>query len=78
MPQITIYLDTGSSLLIEQAAKRASLSLSRWARQKLLLAAGSPSWPEDYSSVLGSISDPTFQAPREADQSVDQMADLTS
>lgn len=76
MPQVTIYLDAESSRLIEKAAKREAVSLSRWAREKLVLAAGSPSWPEGYAGVLGSIADASFMAPEELDQNSDQSVDL--
>ena len=73
--QLTIYLDAKSGHLIERAAKKESLSLSRWAREKLVLAAGSPSWPEGYASVLGSISDASFRAPGDGGAG-DQRADF--
>jgi len=69
MAQLNIYIDAKSSRLIESAAKRESLSLSRWAREKLVLAAGAPAWPDGYRSVLGSISDDSFAAPPEPDAS---------
>ncbi|MFZ4484471.1 MAG: toxin-antitoxin system, antitoxin component [Chthoniobacterales bacterium] len=72
MPQLNIYLDAESERLIESAAKRESSSLSRWAREKLLAAAGSPAWPEHYASVVGSISDPSFAPPAEPEAHGDQ------
>lgn len=72
MGQLSIYLDAKSEQLIERAAKRESLSLSRWAREKLVLAAGAPEWPEGYSEVLGSISDPVFFAPSDVLKPGDQ------
>jgi len=76
MAQLTIYLDAKSDRLIERAAKRDALSLSRWAREKLILAAGAPAWPEGYAEVLGSISDRSFQAPADTARSRDQAADF--
>jgi hypothetical protein len=76
MPQLTIYLDERSEQLIDRAAKHQSLSLSRWAREKLLLAAGSASWPQDYAQVLGSVSDPSFLAPPEPSAERDQKVDF--
>jgi len=76
MAQLTIYLDANSSGLIEAAAKREALSLSRWAREKLVLAAGSPAWPKGYASVLGSISDDTFRVPDEINERNDQSAEF--
>lgn len=76
MAQLTIYLDDKSGRLIERAAKRESLSLSRWAREKLILAAGAPAWPEGYASVFGSVSDPSFRAPGDREEWQDQRADF--
>lgn len=76
MAQLTIYLDAKSGRLIERAAKREALSLSRWAREKLVLAAGAPAWPRGYASVLGSISDTSFQAPADGGEGKDQRADF--
>jgi len=76
MPQLNIYLDAEASRLIESAAKRESMSLSRWAREKLVLAAGSPEWPEGYAELFGSIRDNTFCAPDELSRDLDQHADL--
>ncbi|MEI6322423.1 MAG: toxin-antitoxin system, antitoxin component [bacterium] len=78
MPQLTIYLDAKAGRLIERAAKLEDLSLSRWAREKLVLAAGAPDWPTGYDSVLGSIRDPSFMIPSEADPSGDQEANFSS
>jgi hypothetical protein len=65
MAQLTIYLDEKSGQLIEKAARRESVSLSRWAREKLLLAAGAPAWPASYSELLGSLDDASFVPPPE-------------
>ncbi|MCX6969801.1 MAG: hypothetical protein NTV93_06545 [Verrucomicrobia bacterium] len=76
MAQLTIYLDAKSGHLIERAARRESLSLSRWAREKLVLAAGAPTWPKGYASVLGSVSDTSFHAPADGGGKKDQRADF--
>lgn len=65
MPQITIYLDEQSSHLISSAAKQAGVSLSSWARDKLVQAAGAPAWPDGYASLLGSLQDDTFHIPED-------------
>jgi len=72
MPHLNIYVDEPSAKVIARAAKRESLSLSRWARGKLLAAAGAPEWPTDYREVLGSIDDDTFVAPTESAVGHDQ------
>jgi len=74
MPHLNIYVDESAGKLIAKAAKRESLSLSRWARGKLLAAAGAPEWPADYSAVLGSIDDENFVAPAESALGQDQAA----
>ena len=72
MPHLNIYVDEPSAKVIAKAAKREALSLSRWARGKLLAAAGAPEWPADYSAVLGSIHDEKFVAPAESAVGQDQ------
>ena len=77
MSQLTIYLDAKSEPLIEKASRREALSLSRWAREKLLLAAGAPSWPKGYEKLLGSIRDPSFRAPRELPEGADKAPEFS-
>jgi len=74
MPHLNIYVDEPAGKLIAKAAKRDSLSLSRWAREKLLAAAGAPEWPAGYRELLGSIKDEKFVAPPEGDSAQDQLA----
>lgn len=76
MPHLNIYVDELAGRRIVRAAKRESLSLSRWAREKLLAAAGAPEWPTGYRGVLGSIKDRKFTAPPEADAGLDQTPSL--
>ncbi len=76
MPHLNIYVDEPAGRLIAKAAKRESVSLSRWAREKLLEAAGPPAWPDGYHSLLGSIKDRKFVAPPEGDAEFDQSASL--
>ena len=74
MPHLNIYVDEPAGRLIARAAKRDSLSLSRWAREKLLAAAGAPEWPAGYRELLGSIDDDSFVVPAEDAAARDQMA----
>lgn len=74
MPHLNIYVDESAEKLIAKAAKRESLSLSRWAREKLLAAAGAPEWPAGYSKLLGSIEDDSFVAPADVVSVQDQLA----
>ena len=78
MPQLTIYLDKKSGQIIELAAHRASQSVSRWARDKLVLAAGAPDWPDGYPDLLGQLNDPTFHAPPELPAELDAPANFSS
>jgi hypothetical protein len=74
MPHLNIYVDEPAGRLIAEAAKRESVSLSRWAREKLLAAAGAPDWPSGYGDVIGSLQDETFVEPAEDDAGLDQTA----
>jgi hypothetical protein len=74
VPHLNIYVDEPAGRLIARAAKRDSLSLSRWAREKLLAAAGAPEWPAGYRELLGSIDDDSFLVPAEDAVARDQMA----
>jgi len=64
MAQLTIYLDEETQRKVEDAARRESISLSRWAREHLLKAAES-----ETASAWGHLSrfsgcvDETFQPP---------------
>ena len=74
MPQLTIYLNHETEHAITRAAKRNAMSLSRWSREALLLAAGAPTWPNGYAKLLGSVADETFKVPSELEESKDQLA----
>ena len=76
MPHLNIYVDEPAEKLIAKAAKRESLSLSRWAREKLLAAAGAPEWPAGYRKLLGSIDDDRFVAPPEGAPAGGQLANF--
>jgi hypothetical protein len=75
VPQLNIYLDKHSEQAVWKAARRNSMSLSKWAREVLVRAANQDhSWPEGYEKLLGSISDETFRAPEDQEQDLDQPA----
>lgn len=64
MAQLTIYLDPETQRKVEAAAKRESISLSRWARERLSKAAdieSSAAW-DHLSLFSGTIGD-DFQLP---------------
>ena len=74
VPHLNIYVDEPAARRIVKAAKSESLSLSRWAREKLLAAAGTPDWPVGYSDVLGSVQEESFIAPQDPPPEEDPMA----
>ena len=65
MAQLTIYLDTESHRLVEEAASREGSSLSRWARVRLVAAARPTGWPDRFFDLFGSISDERFEEPED-------------
>jgi hypothetical protein len=69
MSQLTIYLDPETQRKVEIAARRESVSLSRWAREHLAKAADAESasaW--DHLSTFSGTIDETFEVPpREKD-----------
>ncbi len=64
MPQLTIYLDPETQRKVETAARRESVSLSRWAREHLAKAAEAESasaW--DHLEKFSGTTDDTFEPP---------------
>jgi len=64
MSQLTIYLDPETQRKVEIAARRESVSLSRWAREHLAKAAEAEfasAW--DHLSAFSGTIDETFEAP---------------
>lgn len=77
MPQLNIYLDKEAEQAVWKAARRNSMSLSKWARNALLEAAKEGiSWPEHYETLFGSVSDPSFEAPADSVHTLDQQAEF--
>ncbi len=74
VPHLNIYVDEKAGRFITQAAKRERVSLSRWAREKLLAATGSHDWPAGYRELIGSVEDDDFVAPPEGRPELDQPA----
>ncbi|MEO8614000.1 MAG: hypothetical protein ABI600_02580 [Luteolibacter sp.] len=64
MSQLTIYLDPETQRKVEMAARRESLSLSRWAREHLAKAAETAeasAW--DHMAAFAGTTDEPFEIP---------------
>ena len=64
MPQLTIYLDPATQRQVELAARREAISLSRWARKHLAMAAAAETasaW--DHLAGFAGTADDTFVPP---------------
>ena len=59
MSQVTIYLDDESLRKIETAAALEKSSLSKWVKSRLMQSL-EDRWPENYSSLFGSLSGQDF------------------
>jgi len=59
MPQVSLYIDERTLKRIQTAAKTENLSLSRYVSQKLR-ATLEDEWPDNYSDLFGSVTDPSF------------------
>ncbi|MEN9535280.1 MAG: hypothetical protein RLY69_267 [Verrucomicrobiota bacterium] len=65
MAQLTIYLDANTQKKVEAAARRESISLSRWARDHLARAADqdvAPAW--NHLSTFAGTVDKSFATPK--------------
>ncbi len=61
MPQLSLYLDDETLKKVEKAAKLENTSISKWVTRKLKEHLEND-WPNNYSSLFGSISDESFCA----------------
>jgi len=71
MAQMTIYLDEETQKAVESAAARSSVSVSRWARERLKEAAGREFGKGSLDEFFGCIEDTSFEAPEELPASKD-------
>lgn len=62
MPQISLYIDEKTLKMVENAAMRQRVSISKWVGEQIR-AKVEPVYPVDYGSLFGSISDDTFIKP---------------
>jgi hypothetical protein len=70
MPQLSIYLDADTIKKIEKAAEIENTSISKWVSARLTGHLEN-NWPENYSSLYGSIKDNSFCAESIKDFSAD-------
>ncbi|NDU85605.1 MAG: CopG family transcriptional regulator [Ferrovum sp.] len=56
MPQITLYLDDATQLLVEQGAQANGLSKSRWVSE-IIRKYADHQWPQDCLSLAGGFPD---------------------
>lgn len=70
MPQISLYVCQNDLTKIKKAALYNKKSISKWASDKLLSDL-EPSYPIGYEKLCGSISDDTFDRPKQIDFSKD-------
>ncbi len=56
MPQITLYLDDATEVLVNQAARNSGMSKSRWVAE-LIRQHAHDSWPADCVALAGAFPD---------------------
>ena len=71
MAQLTIYLDAKTQKIVEAAAAREAVSVSRWARERLKEAVQRRQKRSPLSDFYGAIADETFGEPGELRRSAD-------
>lgn len=63
MPQLSLYLDEKTLKMVQQAAKLSRISVSKWVANQLKAQLCSE-WPQEYFKLFGSVTDPSFKAPK--------------
>ena len=71
MPQISLYIDENTLKKVEKLAKRERKSISKWVGKRIKDSI-EKTWPENYFSLFGSISDGQFQRPPELEPGTDR------
>jgi hypothetical protein len=59
MPQISLYIDKPTLKKVETMAKREKKSISKWVRLRIKKSM-EKTWPENYFSLFGSVTDKKF------------------
>ena len=70
MAQLTVYIDEETRRGIEEAARNAGMSVSRWVKERLSRELRGQ-WPERYFEVLGSLEDDDLERPAQPDPADD-------
>lgn len=70
MPQLSLYIDKETLHKIEIAAKLEKLSISKYVVRKLNDSLNK-SWPENFDTLFGSVSDDTFIEPEKLNFGMD-------
>ena len=71
MAQMTIYIDAATQKAVEAAAAREAVSISRWARERLLEAARREQGKGSLDVFYGCIADDSFLEPDKLPASAD-------
>jgi hypothetical protein len=64
MPQISLYIDEKTLKKVEDAAMRQHTSISKWVAEQIRTRV-EPTYPINFKSLFGSITDETFMEPKE-------------
>lgn len=62
MPQISLYIDEKTLRGVEKAASEEQISLSKWV-VKRIQSQLKPTYPDNYASLFGSLSDDQLSRP---------------
>ena len=64
MPQISLYIDEKTLKMVENAAQRQHVSISKWVAEQIKTKV-EPAYPLSFESLFGSISDTSFIEPKD-------------
>lgn len=62
MAQISLYIDDKTLKMVENAASRQHMSVSKWVAEQIR-ARLVPAYPPGFEDLFGSVKDDTFKAP---------------
>lgn len=70
MPQISLYIDEKTLKKVENAASQQHISISKWVAEQIKNRI-EPTYPLDFDSLFGAVTDETFVEPKEINFSSD-------